>query len=239
MNQDVAGPVVIHQRFRGPDTSGNGGYSCGLIGREVEGPASVSLRVPPPLERPLELHRNGEGTLELRDGEVVVADGRPAKLELDVPEPPSLEEAEEAVERFVFSHDHPFPGCFVCGPGRAYPDGLRIFPGQVEGRAMVAAPWIPDEGLAGENGALAPELVWAVLDCPTGIGSSLLGLTGTSVLARLTADLIGEVRPGKPHVVIGWPIGSDGRKSEGGAAIFTAAGELLARSRGLWIELKS
>ena len=239
MNQDVAGPVVIHERFRGPDTSGNGGYSCGLIGREVEGPASVSLRVPPPLERPLELHSSGEGTLELRDGQVIVADGGPTELKLDVPEAPSVEEAEEAVERFVFWHDHPFPGCFVCGPGRAYPDGLRIFPGQVEGRAIVAAPWIPDAGLAGENGSLSPELIWAVLDCPTSFGSSLLGLTGISVLARLTAEVVGEVRPGEPHVVVGWPIGREGRKSEGGSAIFTAGGELLARAKGLWIELKS
>jgi hypothetical protein len=209
-----------------------------LIGRQIEGPASVSLRVPPPLERPLDLRGGDGGKLELHDGNVLVADGASAELELQVPEPPSLEEAEQAVERFVFFHDHPFPGCFVCGPGRSYPDGLRIFPGQVESRAVVAAPWIPDADLAGENGTLAPELIWAVLDCPTSFGAGLLGGVGTSVLARLTAEILGNVRPGEPHVVIGWPIGRDGRKSEGGSAIFTADGELLARAKGLWIELK-
>ena len=234
----MAGPVVIHERFRGPDTSGQGGYSSGLIGREIEGAASVSLRVPPPLERPLELRRDDD-RLALYDGDVLVADGGPAELSLDVPDPPSVQEADDAVERFVFWHDHPFPGCFVCGPDRAYPDGLRIFPGQVEGKAIVAAPWIPDADLAGEDGTLAPELIWAVLDCPTSFGSALLGLTGTSVLARLTAEIAGHVRPGEPHVVNGWPNGRDGRKSEGGSAIFTAGGELLAMSRGLWIELKS
>ena len=40
-------------------------------------------------------------------------------------------------------------------------------------------------------------------------------------------------------MVIGWPIGRDGRKSEGGSAVFTADGELLARARGLWIELRT
>jgi hypothetical protein len=38
--------------------------------------------------------------------------------------------------------------------------------------------------------------------------------------------------------VIGWPIGEDGRKREGGSAIFTIDGELLASAAGLWIELK-
>jgi hypothetical protein len=238
MNQGVTEQVVIHERFRGPPDSGNGGYVCGLIGREFDEPASVSLRVPPPLERPLDLHRGEDGKLELRDGDMVVADGGPAELLLEVPEPPSVEEADDAVERFLFWHDHPFPGCFVCGTDRSYPDGLRIFPGQVEGRAIVAAPWIPDIGLAGDGGTLAPELMWAVLDCPTSFGAVLLGVMGTSVLARLTAELHGAVRPGEPHVVIGWPIGRDGRKSEGGSAVFTADGQLLARAKGLWIELK-
>lgn len=235
----MAEAVVIHERFRGPDTSGNGGYSCGLIGREIDGPASVSLRVPPPLERALELHRGEDGKLELRDGDVVVAEGEPSKLDLEVPEAPSVEEAGQAVERFVFWHDHPFPACFVCGPGREYPDGLRIFPGQVGERSIVAAPWTPDPGLAGDDGTVAPELIWAVLDCPTSFGAFLHESAGTSVLARLTAELRGEIHAGEPHVTIGWPISRDGRKSEGGSAVFTADGELLARARGLWIELRA
>ncbi len=218
----MAPAIVIHERFRGPDTSGNGGYSCGLIGREIAGPASVSLRVPPPLERALELHRGEDGKLELRDGDVVVAQGEPSELDLEVPEAPSVEDAGQAVERFVFWHDHPFPACFVCGPGREYPDGLRIFPGQVGERSIVAAPWTPDPGLAGDDGAIAPELIWAVLDCPTSFGAFLHEPAGTSVLARLTAELLGEIHAGEPHVVIGWPISRDGRKSEGGSAVFTA-----------------
>ena len=131
----MAAAIVIHERFRGPDTSGNGGYSCGLIGREIAGPASVSLRVPPPLERTLELHRGDDGKLELRDGDVVVADGGPAELELDVPDPPSIEEAEEAVSRFAFWNDHPFPGCFVCGARPRLSRRAADFSGARWGRA--------------------------------------------------------------------------------------------------------
>ncbi len=42
--------VVIERRFRGPADSGHGGYTCGLLAREIPGAAEVSLRVPPPLE---------------------------------------------------------------------------------------------------------------------------------------------------------------------------------------------
>jgi hypothetical protein len=231
--------VVIDERFRGPPASANGGYACGLVGREIAGPAWASLRVPPPLGRALELHERARGELELRDGDVVVAEGGPAELSGDVPEPPAIADAARSVERFAWWHDHPFPGCFVCGPDRAEGDGLRIFPGQVGDRAIVASTWTPAASLAGSDGSLPPELVWAVLDCPTSFGAALDGAAaGPAVLARLTAELAGTVRAEQPHVVIGWPIGREGRKAEGGAAIFTAGGELLARSRGLWIELK-
>ena len=41
-----------------------------------------------------------------------------------------------------------------------------------------------------------------------------------------------------PHVVIGWLIGRHGRKSRGGAAIYTGEGELCGISEGLWIRLR-
>src|SRR5215218_4317713 len=45
--------IVIDRRFRGPDQSGNGGYTCGLVAGAMDGPAAVTLRLPPPLEVPL------------------------------------------------------------------------------------------------------------------------------------------------------------------------------------------
>ncbi|HEY3542877.1 MAG TPA: ASCH domain-containing protein, partial [Gaiellaceae bacterium] len=48
--------LVIAARYRGPARSGNGGYTCGLVagllgGSDVE----VTLRAPPPLDRPLRI----------------------------------------------------------------------------------------------------------------------------------------------------------------------------------------
>ena len=57
----MAETLTLPARFNGPSESANGGYTCGrvaaLLGADV---ASVSLRSPPPLERPLDVVREDE-----------------------------------------------------------------------------------------------------------------------------------------------------------------------------------
>src|SRR5580765_2437622 len=53
---DASMAIVIVRRFRGPDESGNGGYSAGLFAPAHGGDVvEVTLRLPPPLETALEL----------------------------------------------------------------------------------------------------------------------------------------------------------------------------------------
>ena len=237
--------MTIARRFNGPPDSGNGGYSCGCVGGAVGSSAEVTLRLPPPLERGLSLERDGERVL-LMDGETLVAEGAPSPRRPagDPPAPVPLDEARAAAERSTFLGDlHPFPTCFVCGPQRAEGDGLRIFAGRVDGGELFAAPWTPDESLAGEDGTVALEVVWSALDCPT--SAPLWNEDAPPeefkpiVLARLAVDVEAPVRVGEPHVVTSWPIEIDGRKRHAGAALFGARGELVASSRALWIELKT
>jgi hypothetical protein len=213
--------IVIESRFRGPDESGNGGYSCGLVARELGGPAEVTLRLPPPLARPLQF--DGRRLLDSGD---VVAEARRADVEVDVPAPVTFAEAERAQAPDV---DSPFPHCFVCGHARAPGDGLRIFAGPVPGRNLVAATWTPREGEVG------PEFVWASLDCPGAYATGAMG-RGTIVLGRLAARVERIPHPDEPCVVVGWPLGSDGRKHYAGTALYTADGELLGVARATWIE---
>ena len=233
--------IRISERFMGPPGSAQGGYTCGvvagLLGGEV---AEVSLRSPPPLERELAVERTGDG-VTVSDGERLVAEGRPAALELAAPEPVEPEAAAAASrageERWTAVH--PFRTCFVCGPDRAPGDGYRLFPGAVPGRpGTFAAVWTPDPSLAGDGGAVRPECVWAALDCPTAAPVANYGDGPPGVLARLTARVDGTVVPERPHVVLSWALGVDGRKRHGAAALFSPAGECLARSRALWIELR-
>jgi len=212
---------VIDSRFRGPRGSGNGGYTCGLVAAFVGNPADVTLRRPPPLERPLLF--DGE---RLWEGKTLVAEAHPAEVELDIPEPVPFEEAERATAPDL---DSPFPECFVCGYERA--DGLRIFAGPVAGRDVVAAPWVPARDLT------APEFVWAALDCPGAYATGVPG-RGTVVLGRLAARVERVPRAGERCVVIGWSLGDDGRKHHAGTALFGEAGDVLGVGRALWIEPK-
>lgn len=233
--------IRIAERFMGPPGSGQGGYTCGLVAGELGARvAAVSLRSPPPLERELEVSRSGDGVVVM-DGDTLVAEGHPATLELDLPDPVEVGTAAAASsageERWTA--EHPFGTCFVCGPGREAGDGYRLFPGEVPGRrGTFAAVWTPDESVA-EDGEVRPECVWAALDCPTAAPVTPFGTGMTAVLARLTARLDAPVSPGEPYVVVAWGLGVDGRKRHGAAALFTAAGAVVAESRALWIELRT
>jgi hypothetical protein len=235
----VTGTVTIPPRFNGPPSSANGGYTCGLaaaqLGAEEVG---VSLRVPPPLERPLRVARDGD-RVELLDGETVVADAAPEELRLDVADPVSPDEAAAASLAGLgrWTSRHPFPTCVVCGPERAPGDGLRVFPGELR-EGVYAADWTPDESLSDGAGLVRPECVWAALDCPTSAPVANFGAGPPVVLARLTARLSCPVRVGERHAIVSWPLSVEGRKRHGAAALFDPEGRLLCAARALWIELR-
>jgi hypothetical protein len=233
----VAEPLTIPRRFNGPPASGHGGYTCGLIAGAAGaglGAVAVSLRVPPPLERLLAVLPR-HGGLAVLDGDTVVALADPAAV--DVEPPPMPQPSPAAPDDPVYGqlHEHPFPTCFACGPARQPGDGLRIFPTRVPGAdGMVAAPWTPHPSLA-RDGAVAPEFVWAALDCPTGHACAI---ERPAVLARLAVRRLAPVRVGQPHVVAAWTTARDGRKHHAAGCLYTADGTPVAVSQALWIELR-
>lgn len=159
--------MVIEEQFRGPPGSANGGYACSTVARWVDGPAEVTLRVPPPLGRELTVVRE-EDRVSLPDGELLVAEARPTVVDVEVPEPVSLAEAERAAARCPWRDEHPYPTCFVCGPQREAGGGLYIFPGPVEGCSLFAAPWTPSFSLAGAEAQVRAEFVWGRWTAPAG-----------------------------------------------------------------------
>jgi hypothetical protein len=227
--------VVIASRFRGPPNSGNGGYACGLLAEFVDGIAEVTLRKPPPLDVPLSVESNG--ATKMRHESALVGEARPTELDFEIPEPPSFEEAQACVERYVGFRSHPFPTCFTCGPERAAGDGLRIFPGRLEGRPLVAAPWQPHAADAGDDGFVRRPILWAAIDCPGYFGTAGERME-LAVLGRMAAEVRGDVPVGERCVVIGWSRGIDGRKRFAGSALFNARGELLGRAAQTWVALR-
>ena len=231
--------VLIERRFRGPNHSGNGGYSAGAVAAALGlpmGPAEVTLRYPPPLDRPLAALPDGD-SVSVGFDDITVATARPADVELEVPAPVTFEQAQDAATRCPWLHEHPYPQCFVCGTER--PDGLRIFPGPVAGRRLAAAPWVPDASVA-DGEVVRPAVVWASVDCPSLFGYGCFGeWDALMLLGRFAAQVHRLPAVGEPCVVSGWSLGRDGRKYDTAAALHTAEGELLALSRALWITLKA
>ncbi len=227
--------VSIPGRFNGPRESGNGGYTAGVVAGLFEGPAEVSLRRPVPLETPLDVVRESDGSVRLLEGETAVVEARPAlELELEVPAPVSPEDARQAAQRYRGLADREFSTCFVCGRDRE--DAFGVFAGAVDGRRLVASPWTPAAWTADSDGRVLPEFVWSVLDCPTyfALYAEQEELP-MSFLARLTARLDAPVVAGEEHVVIAWPLETDGRKHQAGAAVLSPDGETLAVARALLI----
>jgi hypothetical protein len=227
--------VTIEERFHGPPRSGNGGYTCGVLAASFHRPMAVRLSAPPPLATPLR-REIGPEHARLYDRETVIAEARIADLDLEVPEPPTFAEAETASLAYPGFERHPFPTCFVCGPQRAGGDGLRIFAGPVEGRDIVAAPWIPDASLADEgSGAVRREFLWAALDCPSAYALPPLEDGLAIVLGELTGEISGILAPGERCTLIGWFLGVEGRKRRSASAIFGPRGGLVAKARATWI----
>jgi hypothetical protein len=236
----VANTILVPSRFNGPPDSGNGGYTCGLVARFVENPAEVTLRAPPPLERPLAVE-SSDGQVAVRDGETLVAEALAVDLDLEVPDPVGLDQAAAGHEEGHRRWDdvHPFPSCVVCGPAREGTDGFGILAGPVGDGDLCASDWTPDPSLGDDRGQVRPECVWAALDCPSSTPVGNPDGVPPIVLAQLTARLERPVQVGRPHVVTSWPVELDGRKRHSGSAIFSAEGDLLAAARALWIELRA
>lgn len=227
--------IIIDPRFRGPPDSGNGGYVCGVVAAAAAEPVAVRLKRPPPLGVPLAV-TEVDGVLRLSQGDEVIAEARPDAVDIEVPTPPDHAEAVVASLGYVGFHDHVFPGCFVCGPGRLAGDGLRIFAGPVPDRRIVAAPWIPDGSLADEHGSIRTEFLWAALDCPGYFATPMAGRL--ALLGELAARIERPLSAGEPCVVMGWERRSEGRKHLAGTAVVGPDGEIVARAQATWIELK-
>jgi hypothetical protein len=226
--------IVIDPAFEGPAASAHGGYTCGTLAPYLPADAEITLRRPVPLGTALTLVPY-PGGLTLRDGTTVVAEGASTGLAHDAPEPPGFAEALAATASFAGLRSHPYPRCLGCGPDRTDAVALRIFPGPLAGRDLVAAVWYPGSD-ATADGRIRPEFAWAALDCPGGWAATRFGrVDRPAVLGRMAARLPAPIPAGSAHIVVGWPAGVSGRKLAAGSALYSRDGILQGFSRQTWI----
>src|SRR5690242_9178259 len=154
--------LVIDPAFEGPPDSAHGGYACGLLAPYLPADAEITLRAPVPLATTLRLVRR-DGAVALQHGATVVAEAASTQVDLRAPEPPTLAEALAATASFPGLRSHPYPRCLGCGTDRTDAVALRLFPGRLPGREIVAAVWYPSSD-ATADGRIRPEFGWAALD---------------------------------------------------------------------------
>jgi hypothetical protein len=245
--------LIVPSRFRGPRSSGNGGWTAGALAALVahDVPAdhaarwptvAVSLRQPPPLDTPLQVTDDDGATVASLDGAVVahaeVLDQGPVAVD-----PVPADEARAAMASYPGLRQHPFPACFGCGTEREEGDGLRIFPGPVSdarGPTRVAATWTPHPSLFEDWHAYHDDhpraslpVAWAALDCVGGWAGDLT--ERMMVLALITVRVQTLPLIGEEHVVVGEARGEEGRKTWTAATLYDADGRPLAAAEHLWI----
>lgn len=251
--------ITIPTWANGPDDSGNGGWSAGLFAAQLGEAAvaegiEVSLRVPPPLGRPLRVARTERG-LDLFDDNasdepVLVATAEPADVSLDAPN--SLldidsETAATASSGFPFRERHPFPRCICCGIARAPEErALNLhcgpFPGIVsdEGSQVFVDRWwtTPDFADEADPDVASVAATWSALDCPSAAPIADPDAPNPIVLARISVRVARRPAIDEPHVLAAWHVRSDGRKHFTRSVMQDEAGRTLAAADALWIEVR-
>ena len=233
--------LVIGIRYEGIPGVSLGGYLAGIAAKELGPSAAVALMKPVPPGSEVTLERSESQVVLRFDGEIA-ATAAPAQLQTTAPAAVTAEEAERASARYPGFNHHFFPNCFTCGPNRLSGDGLRIFPGPVDGRFVVATRWQPPPAVWQADRAVASEFLWAALDCPAIWGHVVYGggePFDRAVTGRLAQHQHAPVRGDAISIVIGWPIERQGRKIIAGAAIYSESGHLLVEARQTMILTKA
>jgi hypothetical protein len=226
--------MTIDPTFEGPPGAAHGGYACGRLAAHLGGDPEITLWRPVPVGTAIRLTQSPE-TIELHDGNVLLAAGTPTKLDEPEVAPPTFGEALAATASFPGLWGHPFPRCVGCGTRRTDAAALRIFPGPLGRRPLVAAVWYPGVG-ALTGGFVRPEYAWAALDCPGGWAAILLGhVDRPAVLGRMAARVEPAIPAQNAYIVVGWLDGVSGRKLTAGTALFTRDGAVLGFSRQTWL----
>lgn len=196
----------------------------------------VTLRNPPPLDTEMDIAID-DGHARVLHGDVLIAECAPTDASIEAPPFVDLDTARAAAATYVGLHKHPFSTCFTCGAGRPADDGLRVFPGLVDGIPLVvAAPLDVPADLVEADGTLGLPIVWSVLDCPTIWPYMSQGIA--ALLGRMRVDVLGPVPGDRTLVVVGRGEGVDGRKRLCSGGLYTADGELLAASHTTWITIE-
>jgi len=238
--------ITILERFRGPPTSGHGGYVSGRFAAfadlTTDDSAEVTLRSPIPLDQSMSVLFDDDNprNYQIQNSDTLIAEVRAVQLSLEVPDPPDWAQTRAAESRSaaLMPNINPLlpgqqgfhPICFCCGP--EHPEGLHIFVAPVD--RQVSAIWETKTEWGDDAGKLPQALLWTALDCPGQYAFLAEGIR-TGLLGRMTAKVLTTPRAGSSLQVTAWTIAIEGKKHLAGSALFDDQQTLLAYATTLWI----
>ena len=223
----------IPHTCNGPSESGNGGYTAGRFASFLNGPHTIRIMKPIPLDTPMEIVETDERVYARAAGEDILMARPTTLLPQEIPAPPVLEDVRAAMADPISFGADGFSSCLVCGRNRDTGDGLRIWCGPLE--EGVAHLWVPHANFCDGDGKVKDEYLWGALDCP---GAFSLPDTARNVLlGEITAEIYDRPKVGNPVTIAAWRIAGEGRKHTARTVLYAESGAPLAQSETLWIEL--
>lgn len=241
----MAEHLVVPALYRGPVTSGNGGWVSGALSEFLParspgpgGSVQVRLSAPPPLDLPLDVVRDEDGAVRLLHGDTLVA--RAHRVDDDVPPIPAVPfaVAQAAGADYPGPQTHPFPSCFACSSVPPPDRGLRLATGPVadaDGGGSAAA-WVPHPAFDRGDGHVDGRVTWAALDCPSGWSLDLVGRT--VILGTMTARVARLPRVGERCVVravVDVPLREGSRTGRTRATLYGEDGGVLGAAAHVWV----
>ncbi len=200
------------------------------------------LHAPTPLGRPLRARvRAGEGAahyeVETREGERLLMS---AQVELAGHDPAARVYDLVGLASVPLPEPEPqelFSSCVICGAHPTHPHGQRLLPGW-HAPDQVVTPWMCDEVLADDRGAVDPSMVSAVLDCPT-VWASINAVRDSghevALLAGYHVRFFQDARVLEPLRTVARFDGLDGRKVTARGALIDEDGVVYASASALHI----
>ncbi len=225
--------LIVSETFQGIDGIAHGGYLAGMISEDRPEVMQVTLRRPPPLNRPLFVEDGaGQASLVDRDGQTIM-EAAPGDLTANLPSITAEEVNGEPNPRF---ERHPYPHCFVCGT--EHPNGFNLRFSTPDEHGHTLATWIPSGRLIPEIETVPDRFVWAVIDCLSAWSFSDHWDDSDwwpAVTGQIAVEIRRPVLRDETHVLVAHPTGREGKRIYVEAAIHDAEGDLCARGESTWI----
>ena len=233
------GRIRIPERFQGPPGRGQGGWTAYQLSRFADGPVTVRLAAPTPLDRDLHVVQSETGVDlvdRTTDPPTTVMQATPRVETFAEVTPVDLKTARDARSRFIFKDGgHPVPRCFSCG---AHAESMAVHPGRLDD-GRVAVDWRPPDWAIDAQGAVDPGVIWAAMDCASGFYAAADGVHNVSFTAQYAVEIVRPRKPDADYVIVAGPGDFaphwDGRKRRSLAATFDSDGALYGRAVALWI----